>query len=188
MLYLRVYCSHQLDLLSPLRKTPPLQRIMLSSSETSIQISQCGHRSEPPIPSCSFSRPAQSLSTKTVILSTCCCLRNLSAALVFPTRYRAARFNGIKSNSRGSLNLQAKCFAVSARSNLSQARYESLMYVERYLVASSFFRIGLRLPSDTSLSCCFSRGVLKVEHVSNQVQHQVLSSLINSNSEYTIRQ
>ena len=46
----------QLDFLSPLRKTPPLQRFMLSSSEASIQISQSGYRSEPPVPSCSSSR------------------------------------------------------------------------------------------------------------------------------------
>ena len=37
----------QLDLLSPLRKTPLLRRSMQSSSETLIQISQCGSRSEP---------------------------------------------------------------------------------------------------------------------------------------------
>ena len=79
-------------------------------------------------------------------------LRNLSAALGFPTRYRAARFNGIKSNSRGSLILWAICFAVSARSNLSWAKYESLLQADLYRVASSFFGIGLRLPSNTSLS------------------------------------
>ena len=45
-----------LDLLSPLRKNPLLQRSMLSSSEASIQTSQCGYRSEPPIPSCSSPR------------------------------------------------------------------------------------------------------------------------------------
>ena len=42
--------------LDPLRKTPLLQRSMLSSSEALIQISQCGYRSEPPIPSCPSSR------------------------------------------------------------------------------------------------------------------------------------
>ena len=100
-----------------------------------------------------------SLPTKTVILSTCFCLRNLSAALGFPSRYRAARFNGRKSNSRGSLSLWAKCFAVSARSNLSWVKYESLMKADLYRVASPFFRIGLRLPSNTSLFCSFSRDV-----------------------------
>ena len=35
----------QLDLLSPPRKTPLLQRSMLSSSEALIQISQCGYQS-----------------------------------------------------------------------------------------------------------------------------------------------
>ena len=54
----------------------------------------------------------------------------------------------------------AKCFAVSARSNLSWVRYESLIKADVYRVASYFFRIGLRLPSNTSLSCSFSRGVL----------------------------
>ena len=54
----------------------------------------------------------------------------------------------------------AKCFAVSARSNLSWAKYESLMQADLYRVSSSLFRIGLRLPSNTSLSCSFFRGVL----------------------------
>ena len=127
-----------------------------------IQISQCGYRSEPPIPSCSSSRQGrpQNRSTKTVILSTCRRLRNLRTALGFPTRHRAAHLNGTKSNARGSAILWAKCFAVSAGTNLSWARYESLIQADLYLFASSLFRIGLRLPSDTSLSCSFSRGVL----------------------------
>ena len=135
----------------------------MSSSGTLIQISQCAYRSEPTNPVLLFletGSPAKSLSTKTVILSTCFCLQNLSAALGFPTRYRAARFNGMKSNSRGSLILWAKCFAVSARSNLSWPRYESLIQADLYRVASSCFRIGLRLPSNTGLSCSFSHGVL----------------------------
>ena len=76
----------QLNLLSPLRKTLLLQRSTLSSSESLIQISQCGYRSEPPIPSLFLETgsPAKSLSTKTMILSTCFCLRNLSAALGLP--------------------------------------------------------------------------------------------------------
>ena len=41
--------------------------------------------------------PAKSLSTKTVILSTCPSLRSFW----FPTRYRAAGFSGRKSNSKG---------------------------------------------------------------------------------------
>ena len=65
-------------------------------------------------------------------------------------------------NSRSSLILWATCFAVSAKANLSWARYESLTQADLYRVASSFFRIGLRVPSDTSLSCSFSRGVLTV--------------------------
>ena len=135
---------------------------MLSSSEALTEISHCGSPSEPPVPSYFSSRqsPAKPLSTKTVILSTCSYLRNLSAVLGFPTRYRAARFNGTKSNSRGSLILWAKCFAVHARSNLAWARYKSLMQADLYRVASSLFRIGLRLRSNTSLSCTFSLGVL----------------------------
>ena len=65
-----------------------------------------------------------------------------------------------QSNSRSSLILWAKCFAVSARSNLSWARYESRMQADLCRVSSSFFRIGLRLQSNTSLSSSFSRGVL----------------------------
>ena len=144
-------------------KTPLLQRSMLSSSEASIQISQCGYRlwaTNPVVLFLETWSPAKSLSTKTVILSTCFCLRYLSAAVGFPTRYRAARFNGTKSNSRGSRILWAKCIAVSAGSTLSWAKYESLMQADLYRVASSHFIIGLRLPFNTSLSCSFSRGVL----------------------------
>ena len=69
--------------------------------------------------------------------------------------------------------------------------------------ASSFFRIGLRLPSNTSLSCSFFRCVLAalvfVLHPdslmmggaclkSSSISRQALSSLINSNSEHTIQQ
>ena len=46
----------QLDLLSPLLRNPLLKRSKLSSSEASIQISQCGYQSEPPVPSSSSSR------------------------------------------------------------------------------------------------------------------------------------
>ena len=70
------------------------------------------------------------------------------------------RFRGTKSNSRGSLILSVKCSAVSARSTRSWAKKESLMHTDLYRVASSLFRIGLFLPSNTSLSCSFSRGVL----------------------------
>ena len=102
----------------------------------------------------------KSLSTKNVILSTCLCLRNLSAALGFPPDIVLHVSTRTKSNSLGSLNLWAKCFAVSARSNLSWAKNESLIQADLYLVASSLFRIGLRFPSSTSLSCSFSRAVL----------------------------
>ena len=104
--------------------------------------------------------PAKSLSTKTVTLSTCFCLRSSALLWGVPTKHRAARFNGTESNSRSSLILWSNCFAVSARSNLSWARYESLIQTDLYRVATSFFRIRRRLPSNTSLSCNFSRGVL----------------------------
>ena len=85
----------QLDLFSPQRRTPLVQRSGLSSSEEWIHTSQCDIQSEPPIPSCFFSRLAKSPSTKTGLLSTCSCLRNLNATLGFPTRYLAASFSGI---------------------------------------------------------------------------------------------
>ena len=149
----------QLDLLSPLRKTPLLHRSMLSSSEALIQISQCGYRYEPPIPSCSSSRLGHPQSRCPRRLCSC---QHVSVfrCVGFPTRYLAARFNGIRSNSRGSPNIWAKCFAVSARPNLSWANGKSLTQADLCRVAPSFFRNGLRLPSDTSLSCSFSRGVL----------------------------
>ena len=143
---------------------------------------------------------AKSLSTKTAILPPCFCLANLSGALGFPTRYRVARFNGIKSNSQGSLILWATSFAVSARSNLSWAKYESLTQTDLYRVASSFFRIGLRLPCNTSFlvvswcAHCFSVHIASRftddEWSVSQIRFnvQVLSSLINSNSKHTIQQ
>ena len=104
--------------------------------------------------------PAKSLSTKTVILSTCSCLRIRVAAFGFPTRYLAARFSGTMSNSCGSLILRAKKSAVSARFSLSRANYDSRTQADLYRVASSFFRIGLFLPSNTTLTCNVPRGVL----------------------------
>ena len=52
-----------------------------------------------------------------------------------------------------------KCVAASAESHLSWATKESLVHAGLYLVAPSFFRIGLFLPSNNSLSCHSSRGV-----------------------------
>ena len=134
----------QLDLLAPLRKTPPLQRSMLSSSDVWIQISRCdtnlSHQSR-----CVFfsrlDRQRKSLSTKTVILSTCFCLRNLSADLGFPTRYRTARFNGTKSSSRGSLILWAKCFAASARSLKVSYKQICILLRHFYSESDSVFRL-----------------------------------------------
>ena len=122
------------------------QRSRLPSSEAWIQISQRGCQSEttnPVLLILETGSPAKSLSTKTVILSACFCLRNLSAASGFPTRYRAARFNGTKSKSRGSLILWAKCFTVSARSNLSWSKNGSLMHADLYRVASSLYKVSV---------------------------------------------
>ena len=90
-----------------------------------------------------------------MILSTCSCLRNRIAASDFPTRYRAAHSSGTMLNSRGSLILWAKSFAVCAKSTLSWAKEESLMHADLYRVAFSFFKIGLFLPPNTNLSCSF---------------------------------
>ena len=49
---------------------------------------------------------------------------------------------------------------VSEKSNLSWTKYESLMHADMFRVASSLFRIGPFLPSNTNLSCSFSHGVL----------------------------
>ena len=100
--------------------------------------------------------PAKPLSTKTHLVN-----MFLSALLwAFPPNIALHASNGTIKISRGSLVLWAKCFAVSARSNLSLAKHESLIQADLYHVVSSFFRIGLRLPSNTTLSCSFSRGVL----------------------------
>ena len=101
--------------------------------------------------------PAKSLSSKTVILSICFCLRNLSAALVFPPDI-ALHF------SMGQRRIhEARSFSGPNVSLFQQnpiCMYESLLQADLYLVASFLFKIGLRLPSNTSLFCSFSRGVL----------------------------
>ena len=53
-----------------------------------------------------------------------------------------------------------KCFAVSARSDLSWTKNDSLIQADLYRVASSLFRIGLFLSSSTKLMGSFSRCVL----------------------------
>ena len=118
---------------------------------------------EPPISSCFLETgsPAKSLFTKTVILSTDFVFE-ISAPLFFPTRYRAARVNGTKSNSRSSVIPWANVLQFQQKSDLCWAKYESLIHADLYLVAS-LFKIRLRLPSNTSLSCSFSRGVLTVQ-------------------------
>ena len=101
--------------------------------------------------------PAKSLSTKTDLVNMF--LSSKSAALGFPTRYRAVSMgeSGIH-EARSSSGPNVSLF----RPDLIclGPKYESLMQADLYRVASSFFRIGLRLPSNTCLSCGFSRGVL----------------------------
>ena len=118
----------------------------------------------------------------------------------FPTSHRVARFSGIKLNSRSSIIFWARCFAVSARPNLSGAKFESIMHADLYPVASSLFRIGLFHPSNTNLSCSFARGVLTAlvfvfasrftddEWCVSQVKFnvQVLSSSIGRNSKHAV--
>ena len=147
----------QLDLLSPLRTTPLLQRSMLSSSEASIQISQCGYRSEPPVPSRPSSRPGRQQR---------CCPRRLrpsqhvSGRLGLPHQISRCTFQRDKvefAKLTHSLGLMFRCFS---KIQYCWAKYESLVQADLFLVASSLCRSGLRLPSNTSLSCSFSRGVL----------------------------
>ena len=136
----------QLD--NPFSGTPLLPRSRLSSSEVWIQISLCDSQSAPPIPPYFFSRLGRQRNRWSRRL--CFCQR----VLVFGTamqlwvsqpRNRAARISGMKSNSRSSRILWSNCFAVSARSNLSWAKHESLMHAVLNRVPSSFFRIGLFL-------------------------------------------
>ena len=125
-----------------------------SSSEEWIKISQCDCQSEPPR---AFSRDW--IASEIAVHESCDFVNvffssKSQCSFGFPTRYRAARFSGRKSNARGSLILWAKCLAVSAKSDRS---WESLMHADLYR-ASSLFKIGLFLPSNTN----FSRGVLTV--------------------------
>ena len=105
--------------------------------------------------------PAKSLSTKTVILSTCSCPRNRKADLGFPTRYRASpekqsRILAVPSAS-GPNALQVLqspiCLGPNKKVSCTQ------ICIVLYLLSSeldSFSR-----PS-TNMSCNFSRDVLTV--------------------------
>ena len=118
-----------------------------------------------------------------MIQSKCSCIRNRNAALGFPTRYRAERSTGEDCDSvKVFLYSKSQCSSGFPDFHwnkveltrlthslgqmlrgfcLSWAKHKSLMHADLYRVASSsLFRIGLRLPSNTSLSCSFSRGVL----------------------------
>ena len=97
--------------------------------------------------------PAKSLSTKTVILSTCFYLRDLKRRFGLSLQISRCTFQWDKvefTRLAHSLGQMFRCFS----------EIQSLMQSDLYLVASSLFRIGLRLPSNTRLSCSFSRGVL----------------------------
>ena len=133
---------------------------MLSSSEASIQISQCGYRSD-----LSRALRRDCVPSKVAVHEDCDLVNmflSSESQRCFGLSHQISRctFQRDQVEYTRLLFLQAKCFAVSARSNLSWARYESLMHADLYLVSSSLFRIGLRLPNNTSLSSSFSRGVL----------------------------
>ena len=133
---------------------------MLSSSAALTQISQWRYRSEPPIPSCSSSRLDRQQSHWSRRLWSCHRVSVFEISALHVS-------TGTKSSSRGSLIRWAKCYAVSTRSNLSWARYDSLIQADPYRVASSFFRIGLHLPSNTSfvlqfLSWCAHRFSVRI--------------------------
>ena len=106
--------------------------------------------------------PAKSLCTKIVDLSTCSWFPNRIAALGFPTRYRAARFNGTKSSSCRSLLRVAQCCTVSARSNLPWAKHDNLMHADVYRLASSQFQNGTLFSHPTQPGLAISRDVISV--------------------------
>ena len=106
-----------------------LQRSMLSTSEALIQISQSGYRSEPPIPSCSFSRLGRQQSRCPRRLCSCqhVSVFEISAVLwafspdtelhvsTGKSRFLKARSSSRRFAVSARSNL---CFAVSAKSNL----------------------------------------------------------------------
>ena len=143
--------------------------------------------------------PARSLSTKTVILSTCFCLRYLSAALGFPTKYRAARFNGAKSNSRGSLILWAKGFAFFSQIQFCLVPGQKVSHKQICIVllhlfseSDSVFRLTptCLVVSLVGFSVRVASRFTDDEWCVSQVKFnvQVLSSLINPNSKHTVQQ
>ena len=140
-------------------------------------------------------------SPRRLILSTRSCLRYLNAGLCFPTRYRATRFIGIKSNSRGSRFCWARCFAVSARSDLSWVKCKKSR-AHRSVSCCILSLPNRTLSTVSNFSCSFSCGVITVlvfrsalrfiddEWCMSQVRLNVhvLSSLIGPNSQHTVQQ
>ena len=144
---------------------------------------------------------AKSLSTKTVILSTCFCLRKsqrcfgLSHQIPRRTFQRdEIEFTKLAHSPGQTFRCFRKIYSV-----LGQIRKSQCTQIG---VASSFFRIGLRLPSNASLSCSFLSlralrlGVRIASRVTDdewsmsqvRLKIQLLSRLINSHPEYPIQQ
>ena len=103
----------QLDLLSPLRRTPLFPRSWLSNSESvdpdcTVCFPICDTN---PIVLClETGSPPKLFFTKAVVLSTCSCLRNRIAASGFPNRYRAAfQWNKTKQESLMHADLHRVC-------------------------------------------------------------------------------
>ena len=118
-----------------------------------------GCQSEQPVPLCFFSR-LDHLRNR--------CLRRLSfcphvlvCGSAVQLGYRAARFSGMKSNSRGSLIRWATCFAVSATSNLFLGQIRKT-HACRSVTCCIFLLQNVTLPTirHTTLSCNFSRDVV----------------------------
>ena len=134
-----------------------LQRSRLSSSEAWIQISVWLPiwATNPVVLFLETGSTAKSLSTKTGILWACSCLRNRSATgFPNPISRCTIQWNKVEfTRLAHSLDHMFRGFC-KIQSVLGQAWKVS--YKQMYLVASSVFRIGLRLPSNTSLSCSFS--------------------------------
>ena len=137
--------------------------------------------------------PAKSLSTKTVILSTCSCLRNRYAIRGFPTRYRAARFqrNEIElakfSHSLVQM-LRGFCKIQPVFSQLRKSH--ACRWVTHCIFFFSESDIFSRL--NTNLSCNSSRGVLTdlvfVLHPDSLMTCLKSGSMSLTNSKHTVQQ
>ena len=145
-----------LTFLSPQRRTPHLSRSALSSSEVcGTRFHSKGSQSARPIPSCFFS--PHTLSTKTVMFvnvflsSESYCSSGFTDHIPCCTlQWNKVEFS--RFTHHFGLN-------VSALFPQSWSKQESLMHADLYRVPFSFNRIGLFLPSNTTLSCNVPRGV-----------------------------